>query len=60
MTREVLYKAIDPYYSDFKEVFIGSSSEELDEQQFEFEKWLGREYSAGIMVIYESQTIKER
>lgn len=57
MKRQVWYKAIDPYYSDQLQTFIGVDAEDLDHQQYEFEKWLGREHPAGIRYIYEGITV---
>lgn len=59
MTRKVWYKAIDPYYSDQVHTFIGASWGDLDEQEYEFDKWLGREHPAGISFIYDKITIYE-
>ena len=59
MIRKVKYKAIDPYYSDMEQVFIGGSIDSLDDQQYEFEKWLGKEHPAGIRFIYESEIVSE-
>lgn len=59
MTRKVWYKAIDPCYSDQVQTFIGSDWEDLDEQEWEFDRWLGREHPAGIKYIYEKRTIYE-
>lgn len=59
MIRKVIYKAIDPYYSDEEQVFVAGSLDALDEQQYEFEKWLGRNHPAGIKYIYQSEIISE-
>ncbi len=59
MVRKVWYEAIDPYYSDCVQTFIGSSWEDLDGQEYEHDKWLGREHPAGIRFIYEKHTIYE-
>ena len=52
MVRKVWYEAIDPYYSDCVQTFIGASWEDLDNQEYEHDKWLGREHPAGIRFIY--------
>lgn len=57
MKRQIWYKAIDPYYSNQLQTFIGVDGEDLDNQQCEFEKWLGRNHSAGIMHIYDAITV---
>ncbi len=59
MIRKVWYEAIDPYYSDEVQTFIGFTLEELDDLEYEHNKWLGRNYSAGIMCIYKTHTIYE-
>ena len=59
MVRKVWYKAIDPYYSDQVQTFIGSTWEELDEQEYQFNQWLGHYHPAGIRFIYETHTIYE-
>lgn len=38
MKRIVKYKAIDPYYSDITQTYIGTSVEELDNIQYETEQ----------------------
>ena len=59
MRIDVLYKAIDPYYSDCEQSFIGATSESCWHQKFEFEKWLGREHPAGIKTIYKVEILKD-
>lgn len=59
MRRAIWYEAIDPYYSDQVQTFIGFTHEDLDEQQYDFEQYLGREHSAGISFIYKSHIIFE-
>ena len=59
MVRKVWYEAIDPYYSDIIQTFVGATWEDLDNQEYEHDKWLGREHSAGIMFIYDKHTIYE-
>ena len=59
MTRKVWYEAIDPYYSDVVQTFIGTSWEDLDNQEYEQDKWLGREHPAGIRFIYDKHIIYE-
>lgn len=51
------YTAIDPYYSDHKQVFIGADYESLDEQIFEYEKFLGRNHQMGISAIYKTDVL---
>ena len=49
------YVAIDPYYSDFEISFIGDNLDKIDEQIFDFEKYLGREHPGGISTIYKTE-----
>lgn len=51
------YRAIDPYYSDQIQTFIGSDINSIDEQIYEFERWLGREHPNGIVTIYKTEII---
>lgn len=59
MVRKVWYEAIDPYYSDIIQTFVGTTWEDLDNQEYEHDKYLGREHSAGIVFIYDKYTIYE-
>lgn len=59
MVRKVWYEAIDPYYSDCVQTFIGATREDLDNQEYEHDKWLGRKHPAGIRFIYDKHTIYE-
>lgn len=59
MRRDVWYESIDPYYSDEIQTFIGSSCEELDNLEYEHDKWLGREHPAGIRFIFDKHIIYE-
>ena len=56
MLAKIKYTAIDPYYSDMVQTFIGSR-ESIDNQIYEFEKWLGKEHSNGISSIYKTEFI---
>ena len=54
MKRIIKYKAIDPYYSDVTQTYIGSSAEELDNIQYETEKHMkGSHFS--LSSIYETE-----
>lgn len=54
MKRVIKYKAIDPYYSDVTQTYIGSSAEELDNIQYETEKHMkGSHFS--LSSIYETE-----
>ena len=59
MIRKVWYEAIDPYHSDEVQTFIGATWEDLDEQETEFNKWLGRNHPAGIIFLFRAHTIYE-
>ena len=56
MKATINYKAVDPYYSDQTQTFIGETQESINKQIEEFEKYLGREHPAGVSTIY----IKEK
>ena len=58
MKRIVKYTAIDPYYSDITQTYIGSSLKEIDDIQYETEEFMrGEHYS--LSTIYKSEIIKE-
>lgn len=59
MIRKIWYEAKDPYYSDEVQTFIGSTLDELDNQEYEHDKYLGRHHSAGIMYVFKKHTIYE-
>lgn len=60
MKRVVRYTATDPYYSDFTETYIGESMESLDYQQYELEKYVGRNHPHGIDAIYKQEIVAEK
>lgn len=60
MKRIVKYTAIDPYYSDFEETYIGENLDSLDEQEYELEKYVGRNHPHGIDAIYKIELLEER
>lgn len=45
MKRIVKYIAIDPYYSDVTQIYIGIDSDEIDNIQYETEKFMCGEHS---------------
>ena len=53
MKRKIKYIAIDPYYSDHTQVFIGADEEEINRQIYEYEAWLGRNHPAGNLLFTE-------
>lgn len=59
MKRIVKYTAIDPYYSDFEETYIGITLDDIDEQQYETEKFIGHNHPNGIDAIYKPSIIFE-
>ena len=59
MKAVINYKAIDPYYSDQRQAFIGETRESIDNQIYEFEKYLGREHPSGISTIYKKEEYKQ-
>lgn len=58
MKRIVKYTAIDPYYSDVIQTYIGMTSEEIDNIQYETEEYMGQYYVNGIHNIYTIEIIK--
>ncbi len=59
MRTKILYRAIDLYYSDQEQIFIGMNQDSIDYQITEFERWLGRNHPAGISCIYEAIILEE-
>lgn len=59
MKRIVKYVAIDPFYSDFTQTYIGMSWDDIDTQQDEFEEYLGQYHENGIQSIYKPELIFE-
>lgn len=58
MKRIVKYIAIDPYYSDIIQTYIGITSEEIDNIQYETEKYMGQYHTNGIYNIYDVEIIQ--
>ena len=58
MKRIVKYTAIDPYYSDVVQTYIGYDSDEIDAIQYETERFMCKEHS-NIGNIYRSEVIKD-
>ena len=56
MKRIVKYTAIDPYYSDQEQTYIGSSPSEVDTIQWETEEFMAREHCS-LSMIYKSEII---
>ena len=57
MKRIVKYTAIDPYYSDVIQTYIGLTSEEIDNIQYETEEFMGQYHANGIRSIYDVEII---
>jgi hypothetical protein len=58
MKRVVRYTAIDPYYSDQEQTYIGSNSDEIDAIQYETERFMAREHCS-LGMIYRTEVIKD-
>lgn len=56
MKRVVKYTAIDPYYSDQIQTYIGSSLREIEDIQYETEQFMAREHNS-LYMIYEPEII---
>ena len=56
MKRIVKYEAVDPYYSDQEQTYIGSSPEEVNAIQWETEEFMAREHTC-LSMIYRSKII---
>ena len=53
----VKYIPIDPFYSTIEQVFIGNTVEECEDQEYEYEKWLGHHHPCGITYIYKTEIV---
>ena len=58
MKRIVKYTAIDPYYSDVIQTYIGIDSYEIDAIQYETEESMKNCHSS-LGMIYKSEVIKD-
>lgn len=58
MKRVVKYIAVDPYYSDQVQTYIGSTIEEIDNIQYETEEHMAR-FHANLGMIYKPEIILE-
>ena len=56
MKRIVQYTALDPYYSDITQTYIGTSLNEIDNIQYETEEFMQGEHT---IPIYKSKIIFE-
>lgn len=57
---KIRYVAIDPYYSDQEQSFIGYDIEDCWSQKYDFDRWLGREYPMGMKAIYKEEILQEK
>ena len=58
MKRVVKYIAINPYYSDITQTYIGYNEEEIDNIQYETEEFMKGEHSS-LSNIYESEVLND-
>lgn len=58
MKRVVRYTAIDPYYSDQEQTYIGATLDEIDSIQFETEEHMAR-FHASLGMIYRPEVVYE-
>ena len=58
MKRIVKYTAVDPYYSDQTQTYIGATLSEIDDIQYETEEHMAR-FHASLGMIYKSEIIFE-
>ena len=58
MKRVVQYLAIDPYYSDITQEYIGTSEEEIDNIQYETEEFMKGE-NLSLSSIYDVNIIED-
>lgn len=58
MKRIVKYTAVDPYYSDIEQTYIGTSLKEIDDIQIETENFMAQEHCS-LSMIYKTEIIYE-
>lgn len=58
MKRIVKYTAVDPYYSDMEQTYIGESLREIDNIQMETEDFMAQEHCS-LSMIYKTEIIYE-
>ena len=58
MKRVVKYTAVDPYYSDQIQTYIGSTEAEIDDIQYETEEHMAG-FHADLNMIYKTEVILE-
>ena len=58
MKRVVKYHAVDPYYSDQIQTYIGATLYEVDSIQYETEEYMAREH-ASLGMIYKTEILYE-
>ena len=57
MKQVVKYTAIDPYYSDQIQTYIGATQEEIDNIRQETEEFMAREHNGLLSMIYKTEII---
>lgn len=57
MKQVVKYTAVDPYYSDQIQTYIGSTPSEVDSIRYETEEYMAREHPGGLGMIYRVETV---
>ena len=53
----VKYTAVDPYYSDQIQTYIGASPEEVESIRQETEDFMAKEHGGVLSMIYKAETI---
>lgn len=57
MKQVVKYTAVDPYYSDQIQTYIGSSAVEVDAIRQETEDYMAREHNGMLDMIYKAEVV---
>ena len=57
MKQVVKYVAVDPYYSDVEQTYIGSTAEEVDNIRKETEEFMAKEHNGLLSMIYKTEVV---
>ena len=57
MKQVIKYTAIDPYYSDQIQTYIGGSPDEVDSIRKETEDFMAREHGGCLFMIYRTEIL---
>lgn len=57
MKLKIKYIAIDPYYTTHEQTFIGIDIDDCENQQYEYERYLGKEHANGISSIFRTEIL---